>query len=73
MQEPNWQTDPEFDVEASTKALYGRINDMQVEPFTLQRLCELLVEPKKYYSRMNTFIRALEKCLFVRNVGINNN
>lgn len=32
-------------------------------PFTIQRLCELIVEPEKHYKRIDKFMRALEKNL----------
>lgn len=34
-------------------------------PFTIQRICELLYSPFKYYDRVSTFLRALEKNLRV--------
>ena len=34
-------------------------------PFTLQRVCDLLTEPKKYYKMKIKFIRAVEKVLTV--------
>lgn len=33
------------------------------EPFTMQRLCELLHEPRKYYSNMHKFFHSISKCL----------
>jgi len=30
-------------------------------PFTIQRLCELLVDPNKHYKTMEKFMRAVEK------------
>ncbi|XP_041458763.1 serine/threonine-protein phosphatase 4 regulatory subunit 2-A-like [Lytechinus variegatus] len=30
-------------------------------PFTIQRLCELLTEPKRYYRRSDKFMRGIEK------------
>ena len=30
-------------------------------PFTIQRLCELLTNPKKHYKRTDKFMRGLEK------------
>ena len=37
-------------------------------PFTIQRIAELVVEPKKYYKRTDKYIRGLEKvvCLIFR-------
>ena len=34
-------------------------------PFTVQRLCELLVAPKKHYKRTDKFMRALEKNMLI--------
>lgn len=30
-------------------------------PFTIQRLCELITEPKKHYKRADKFLRGIEK------------
>merc|ERR1719232_642734 len=34
-------------------------------PFTVQRLCELLVQPKRHYKRTDKFMRGLEKIMLV--------
>ena len=34
-------------------------------PFTVQRLCELLVQPKRHYKRTDKFMRGLEKVMLV--------
>ena len=34
-------------------------------PFTIQRLCELCVEPKKHYNSAGKYLRAVEKSLLV--------
>ncbi|GAN02215.1 hypothetical protein MAM1_0018c01656 [Mucor ambiguus] len=34
-------------------------------PFTIQRLCELVIEPKKYYKMYVKYLRAVEKVLLV--------
>ena len=37
-------------------------------PFTIQRLCELILEPNKYYKSRGVFLRAVEKvCTCTRN------
>lgn len=42
-------------------ALIEKLERFQAAPFTVQRLCELLTDPKKHYSRLDKFMRALEK------------
>ena len=34
-------------------------------PFTIQRLCELLVEPDKYYRRTDKLMRGIERNVLV--------
>ncbi|KAI9480495.1 MAG: PPP4R2-domain-containing protein [Benjaminiella poitrasii] len=41
------------------------INDHKNCPFTIQRLCELVIEPKKYYKMYIKYLRAVEKVLLV--------
>ncbi|KAL7329751.1 hypothetical protein PS15p_204795 [Mucor circinelloides] len=41
------------------------INDHLSCPFTIQRLCELVIEPKKYYKMYVKYLRAVEKVLLV--------
>lgn len=43
------------------KTLFERFDNFQTAPFTIQRLCELLSDPKKHYNRLDKFMRALEK------------
>merc|ERR1711892_65591 len=42
-----------------------RIEQFNEAPFTLQRLCELVLMPDKYYKDTNKYIHALLKCLLV--------
>jgi len=37
-------------------------------PFTIQRLCELLVDPSKHYKTMEKFMRAIEKVINMHSV-----
>ena len=37
------------------------INKMNLMPFTIQRIAELLLEPKKYYSSLLKYNRAFYK------------
>ena len=34
-------------------------------PFTVQRLCELITEPRRHYKRIDKFMRGLEKIMLV--------
>lgn len=42
-------------------SLLERLEMFNAAPFTIQRLCELLTDPRKQYSRIDKFMRALEK------------
>ncbi|XP_072038900.1 uncharacterized protein [Amphiura filiformis] len=41
--------------------LLQAINAFTNAPFTIQRLCELLTEPRRYYQRSDKFMRGIEK------------
>ena len=55
---------PDLDGE-SFEERYSRaskfIDDFPWAPFTLQRMCELLVEPRRYYSNLEKFFLAFTK------------
>lgn len=38
-------------------------NFKEVPPFTLQRICQLIIEGNKYYNKTHHYMFALEKCL----------
>lgn len=42
-------------------ALLERLEAFHAAPFTVQRICELLTDPRKQYSRIDKFMRAVEK------------
>lgn len=50
-----------FKYEKLKTALLERLDQFHAAPFTVQRLCELLTNPKKHYCRLDKFMRALEK------------
>lgn len=52
-----------FNYENLKTALLERIDLFHAAPFTVQRLCELLTNPKKHYCRLDKFMRALEKTI----------
>lgn len=47
--------------------LLERLDLFNAAPFTVQRLCELLTNPKKHYCRLDKFMRALEKTILGKN------
>lgn len=61
-QDPN--VDP-FNYESMKNALLERLELFNAAPFTVQRICELLTDPRKQYSRIDKFMRAIEKNILV--------
>ncbi|XP_053680630.1 serine/threonine-protein phosphatase 4 regulatory subunit 2 [Anopheles nili] len=47
------------------RALLERLDSFNSAPFTVQRICELLTEPRKQYTRIDKFMRAVEKNILV--------
>lgn len=61
-QEPNVE---KFNLEDSRDDIIELIESFSEAPFTIQRICELLCTPFKYYDKISTFLRGLEKNLRV--------
>lgn len=61
---PYPNVDP-FNYEAMKTVLLDRFDTFNGPPFTIQRLCELLSCPRKEYSRVDKFMRAVEKNILV--------
>jgi len=53
-----------FNYEEMKNSLQKRLHQFDDTPYNLQRLCELLLEPRKYYSRVDKYMRGLEKVLW---------
>lgn len=47
------------------RTLLSRMESFNSAPFTIQRICELLNEPRKHYTRIDKFMRAVEKNILV--------
>lgn len=47
------------------KRILDSLNKFSDAPFTIQRLCELLTDPKKHYRRTDKFMRGVEKNMLV--------
>lgn len=54
-----------FNYESMKTSLVERLESFSSAPFTVQRLCELLTGPTKEYSRVDKFMRAVEKNILV--------
>lgn len=61
-QYPN--VDP-FNYDTLKKILIERLESFSAAPFTIQRISELLSDPRKQYSRIDKFMRAVEKNILV--------
>ncbi|XP_078487823.1 uncharacterized protein LOC100179417 [Ciona intestinalis] len=59
---PNCEND---DYHEMKDRLITLIDDFDSPPFTFQRLCELITNPRKNYSKCEKFMRAVEKNLMV--------
>ncbi|KAH8107124.1 PPP4R2-domain-containing protein [Cristinia sonorae] len=47
------------------EALFKLIDDFEGPPFTIQRVCELSITPRKHYKYLGKYLRAVEKALLV--------
>lgn len=54
-----------FNYERMRRTLLERLDAFNSAPFTVQRICELLTEPRKQYTRIDKFMRAVEKNILV--------
>uniref|UniRef100_A0A1L8DL82 Putative serine/threonine-protein phosphatase 4 regulatory subunit 2 isoform x1 n=1 Tax=Nyssomyia neivai TaxID=330878 RepID=A0A1L8DL82_9DIPT len=61
-QYPN--VDP-FNYETMKNGLLERLDTFNAAPFTIQRISELLSDPRKQYTRIDKFMRAVEKNILV--------
>ena len=50
-----------YDNDINEKDIIEFINKINIMPFTIQRISELLIEPKKYYSSLGKYNRAFYK------------
>ncbi|XP_037087711.1 serine/threonine-protein phosphatase 4 regulatory subunit 2-like [Pollicipes pollicipes] len=54
-----------FKYDQLLKEIHFRIDSLGGTPFTIQRLCELMTEPQRYYKRTDKFMRGVEKNVLV--------
>ncbi|RXW21002.1 hypothetical protein EST38_g4850 [Candolleomyces aberdarensis] len=53
------------EVKDAVQAVFDQLDAFDGPPFTIQRLCELLIEPKKQYKSVGKYLRAVEKSILV--------
>lgn len=63
--EPDMPNVPPFDYEEMSDFILEALDRFDAAPFTIQRLCELVIDPRKHYSRIDKFMRAVEKSVLV--------
>jgi len=56
---------PVFKYDVMRKRLIDYMDTFTSAPFTIQRICELITEPRRHYKRTDKFMRALEKTMLV--------
>ncbi|KAI0721038.1 PPP4R2-domain-containing protein [Cerioporus squamosus] len=53
------------EAEEMKTSIYAQLNEFDSTPFTIQRLCELCVNPRQHYKYIGKYLRAVEKSLLV--------
>jgi len=56
---------PKFNYTSSKEKLLTHFDSFTNAPFTIQRLCEILLDPAQHYKRTDKLMRALEKNVLV--------
>lgn len=54
-----------FNYDMMKNFILEKLDTFAAAPFTVQRICELLTSPRKEYSRIDKYMRALEKNILV--------
>lgn len=54
-----------FDYDGIKKNILQGMDWFCAAPFTIQRICELLIEPYRHYTRTDKFMRGIEKNVLV--------
>lgn len=62
---PDYPNVAKFNYDTMKETLLERIDWFKGAPFTIQRISELLVNPTKEYNRVDKYMRALEKNIYV--------
>lgn len=59
---PNFEA---FNYDTLKKSILQAVDSFTSAPFTIQRLCELVTNPKKHYNRTDKYMRGVEKNVLV--------
>ena len=54
-----------FQFDQMKERIFEQLDSYNGVPFTVQRLCEMIVQPKGHYKRTDKFMRGLEKVMLV--------
>jgi len=65
---PDKVADDRNQFEMNSKRLVAALDMFEGAPFTLQRLCELILSPKTYYKSTTKLVFGLEKLLSVSSI-----
>jgi hypothetical protein len=52
-----------YNDEDNLQTIYREINKIDKIPFTIQRICELISDPEKYYKNKKKFIFSFQKLI----------
>ncbi|THH33933.1 hypothetical protein EUX98_g265 [Antrodiella citrinella] len=53
------------EAKAFREDIFKSLDNLEGPPFTIQRVCELCLSPKKHYRHIGKFLRAIDKALLV--------
>lgn len=61
----SFQCNEQSNIQTMKERIVERMKSFNNAPFTIQRICELLLKPTNHYNRIDKYLRSLEKCIMV--------
>lgn len=61
----SFQCNEQSNIQTTKERIVERMKSFNNAPFTIQRICELLLKPTNHYNRIDKYLRSLEKCIMV--------
>lgn len=61
----SFQSNEQSNIQTMKERIVERMKSFTNAPFTIQRICELLLKPNNHYNRIDKYLRSLEKCIMV--------